>query len=313
VLVFDDAYHGRSLLTMAMTAKVNPYKKNFGPFPGEVFRAPTATRLWARGGGDATAATALAGVEALLLQNDPRTFAAMVIEPIQGEGGFLVPAPGFLAGLRELATKYGIVLVMDEIQTGMGRTGKLFASEHEGVAGDLTLTAKALAGGLPLSAVTGRAELMNAPHAGGLGGTYAGNPVACAAALGVFEAFEDGTLLANAQAIEATAREVLQPLVDSTAIIAEFRGRGAMLAVEFTDKDTLEPRADLAAQVAAVCHRQGVLVLVCGTHGNVIRLLPPLVIGPELIRDGLDVLRNAIVTANDAQTDTASAAALAAV
>lgn len=315
VLVFDDAYHGRSLLTMAMTAKVNPYKKNFGPFPGEVFRAPTATRLWAKGGEEATAADALAGVEALLNENDPRTFAAMVIEPIQGEGGFLVPAPGFLAGLRELATKYGIVLVMDEIQTGMGRTGKLFASEHEGVAGDLTLTAKALAGGLPLSAVTGRAELMNAPHAGGLGGTYAGNPVACAAALGVFEAFEDGTLLANAQAIETAAREVLQPLVDSTAIIAEFRGRGAMLAVEFADKDTLEPRADLAAQVAAACHRQGVLVLVCGTHGNVIRLLPPLVIGPELLRDGLDVLRHAIVAANDAQanTATASAAALAAV
>jgi 4-aminobutyrate aminotransferase/(S)-3-amino-2-methylpropionate transaminase len=238
----------------------------------------------------------------------------MVIEPIQGEGGFLVPAPGFLAGLRELATKYGIVLVMDEIQTGMGRTGRLFASEHEGVAGDLTLTAKALAGGLPLSAVTGRAELMNAPHAGGLGGTYAGNPVACAAALGVFEAFEDGTLLANALTIEATAREVLQPLVDSTAIVAEFRGRGAMLAVEFADKATLEPRADLAAQVAAACHRQGVLVLVCGTHGNVIRLLPPLVIGPDLIRDGLDVLRNAIVAANAAQTDAAaSAAALAAV
>jgi 4-aminobutyrate aminotransferase/(S)-3-amino-2-methylpropionate transaminase len=154
---------------------------------------------------------------------------------------------------------------------------------------------------------------MNAPHAGGLGGTYAGNPVACAAALGVFEAFDDGTLLANALAIEAAAREVLQPLVDSTAILAEFRGRGAMLAVEFADKDTLEPRGDLAAQVAAACHRQGVLVLVCGTYGNVIRLLPPLVIGPELIRDGLDVLRNAIVAANDAQPDTASAAALSAV
>ncbi|WP_420180855.1 aminotransferase class III-fold pyridoxal phosphate-dependent enzyme [Paenarthrobacter sp. TA1.8] len=313
VLVFDDAYHGRSLLTMAMTAKVNPYKKNFGPFPDEVFRAPTATRLWARAGEEATAATALAEVEALLKANDPETFAAMVIEPIQGEGGFLVPAPGFLGGLRELATKYGIVLVMDEIQTGMGRTGKLFASEHEGVAGDLTLTAKALAGGLPLSAVTGRAELMNAPHAGGLGGTYAGNPVACAAAMGVFETFEDGTLLKNALAIEATAREVLQPLVHSTAIIAEFRGRGAMLAVEFADKTTLEPRADLAAQVAASCHRQGVLVLVCGTYGNVIRLLPPLVIGPELLRDGLDVLREAILAANEGQSDTASASALAVV
>lgn len=312
VLVFDDAYHGRSLLTMAMTAKVNPYKKNFGPFPGEVFRAPTATRLWARPSKETTAATALAGVEALLLDNDPRSFAAMVIEPIQGEGGFLVPAPGFLAGLRDLATKYDIVLVMDEIQTGMGRTGRLFASELEGVVGDLTLTAKALAGGLPLSAVTGRAELMNAPHTGGLGGTYAGNPVACAAALGVFETFEDGTLLANALAIETMAREMLEPLVDSTTIVAEFRGRGAMLALEFADKDTLEPRADLATQVAAACHRQGVLVLVCGTYGNVIRLLPPLVIGPELIRDGLDVLRNAILAASDAQPHIAGVAELSA-
>lgn len=312
VLVFDDAYHGRSLLTMAMTAKENPYKLTFGPFPGEVFRAPTATRAWARGE-EATAATALAGVEQLLADNDPETFAAMVIEPIQGEGGFLIPAPGFLAGLREIATRHGIVLVMDEIQAGLGRTGKLFASEHERIAGDITLTAKALAGGLPLSAVTGRADIMNAVHKGGLGGTYAGNPVACAAALGVFEAFEDGTLLENALAIEATAREVLEPLVAGTSIIAEFRGRGAMLALEFTDKATLAPLPGLAGEVAAACHRQGVLVLVCGTDGNVIRLLPPLVIDQDLLRDGLQVLREAITAANEAQPDTNNSAALAAV
>ncbi len=305
VLVFDDAYHGRSLLTMAMTAKVNPYKKDFGPFPPEVFRAPTATRLWAHRDGETTAATALAGVERLLVENGPETFAALVIEPIQGEGGFLMPAPGFLAGLRELATNYGIVFVVDEIQAGLGRTGKLFASEHEGISGDITLTAKALAGGLPLSAVTGRTEIMNAVHTGGLGGTYAGNPVACAAALGVFEAFEDGTLLENALAIEATAREILEPLVDGTSVIAEFRGRGAMLALEFTDKLTLETRADLAAEVAAKCHSQGVLVLVCGTYGNVIRLLPPLVIGQELLRDGLAVLRDAIIAVDAAQKNAA--------
>ena len=312
VLVFDDAYHGRSLLTMAMTAKVNPYKLNFGPFPGEVFRAPAATRLWARGKED-TASSALAAVEKLLTEHGPETFAAMVIEPIQGEGGFLIPAPGFLAGLREIATRHGIVLVMDEIQAGLGRTGTLFASEHEGVAGDITLTAKALAGGLPLSAVTGRTDIMNAVHKGGLGGTYAGNPVACAAALGVFEAFEDGTLLGNANAIEATAREILEPLVAETAIVAEFRGRGAMLALEFTDKTTVAPLPALAAEVAAACHRQGVLVLVCGTDGNVIRLLPPLVIGQELLRDGLQVLRDAIMAVDNNQQDPHAAAALAAV
>ena len=309
VLVFEDAYHGRSLLTMAMTAKVNPYKKDFGPFPEEVFRAPTATRLWARRANTTSVATtvatsvttALGDVERILVENGAETFAAMVIEPIQGEGGFLIPAPGFLAGLRELATKYGIVFVVDEIQTGLGRTGTLFASEQAGIAGDLTLSAKALAGGLPLSAVTGRTEIMNAVHRGGLGGTYAGNPVACAAALGVFEAFEDGTLLENARAIETTVREILEPLVDETSIIAEFRGQGAMLALEFTDTLTLETRADLAAEVAAACHRQGVLVLVCGTYSNVIRLLPPLVIGQELLRDGLAVLREAIVAADAAQ------------
>ncbi|WP_262103831.1 aminotransferase class III-fold pyridoxal phosphate-dependent enzyme [Arthrobacter sp. Marseille-P9274] len=330
VLVFDEAYHGRSLLTMAMTAKENPYRLNFGPFPAEIVRAASANPL--RPGASAVASAAgtnddggpasgadvttaaLASVEATLAEHGADTFAAMVIEPIQGEGGFVVPAPGFLKGLREIADRHGIVLVIDEIQAGMGRTGALFASEHEGIAGDMTLSAKALAGGLPLSAVTGRADLMNAVHAGGLGGTYAGNPLACEAALAVFEAFEDGSLLANARAIEAAAREVLEPLVAGTDIVADFRGRGAMLALEFADQDTLAPRADLAKEISARCHAQGVLTLTCGTHGNVIRLLPPLVIGDGLLRDGLAVLRQAILDVAaeaGARTDEAAAPALA--
>lgn len=298
VLVFDEAYHGRSLLTMAMTAKVNPYKLNFGPFPPEIVRAASANPLRSPAAGQgpqAVAAAALAAVEATLAEHGAGNFAAMVIEPVQGEGGFVVPAAGFLAGLRGIADRHGIVLVVDEIQAGMGRTGTLFASEHEGVAGDITLSAKALAGGLPLSAVTGRAELMNAVHPGGLGGTYAGNPVACEAALAVFEAFEDGSLLANARAIEDAARAALAPLVEETSVVAEFRGRGAMLAVEFADPGTLLPRADIAREVSARCHAEGVLTLTCGTHGNIIRLLPPLVIGSELLEDGLQVLRNAIL------------------
>lgn len=297
VLVFDEAYHGRSLLTMAMTAKVNPYKLNFGPLPAEIIRAASANPLRPAEGLTAGAAAALESVEATILEHGADSFAAMVIEPIQGEGGFIVPAAGFIPGLRKLADKYGIVLVIDEIQAGMGRTGTLFASEHEGVAGDLILTAKALANGVPLSAVTGRAELMNAPHAGGLGGTYAGNPLACEAALAVFEQFQDGMLLANARRIEAVAREILEPLLSSTAIVAEVRGRGAMLAIELADSGTLTPRADLAKEISAACHATGVLTLTCGTHGNVVRLLPPLVIGEELLRDGLAVLAQAITDA----------------
>jgi 4-aminobutyrate aminotransferase/(S)-3-amino-2-methylpropionate transaminase len=294
VLVFDEAYHGRSLLTMAMTAKENPYKHGFGPFPEQIFRAPNAAPLRWPGGAEYAAVEALAAVDLILAENGPKTFAAMVIEPIQGEGGFLVPADGFLAGLRSIADAHGIVFVIDEIQAGMGRTGALFASEHEGVEADLIVTAKALGGGLPLSAVTGRTALMNAVHTGGLGGTYAGNPLACAAALGVFESFEDGSLLANAKVMETIARTHLEPLLDSVAVVAEVRGRGAMLAIEFADPITLEPRADVARAVAAACHAEGLLVLVCGTYGNVIRLLPPLVIGTDLLEDGLRVLTTAI-------------------
>lgn len=296
VLVFDEAYHGRSLLTMAMTAKENPYQLNFGPMPREVVRAASANPLRPVYGGstpDEITEKSLASVRDTLSTHGADTFAAMVIEPIQGEGGFIVPAPGFLAGLREIADEHGIVLVIDEIQAGLGRTGKLYASEWEGVAGDITLSAKALANGVPLSAVTGRAELMNAVHSGGLGGTYAGNPIACEAALAVFEQL-DQSVLDNATKIEQTVREVLEPLLEKTNIVAQVRGRGAMLAIELADKGTLEPRPDLARSIALACHAQGVIILTCGTYGNVIRLLPPLIIGEELLRDGLQVLARAI-------------------
>jgi 4-aminobutyrate aminotransferase/(S)-3-amino-2-methylpropionate transaminase len=294
VLVFDNAFHGRSLLAMAMTAKENPYKKNFGPFPGDIHRAPVATPLrWDSGPADATA-EALEGVERILAEHGATNFAAMVIEPIQGEGGCLIPSAGYLPGLREIADRYGIVLVADEIQAGMGRTGTLFAMEHEGIAADLSVTAKALAGGMPLSAVTGRAEIMNNVHSGGLGGTYAGNPLACAAALGVFEALADGSLLDNARQIESTTRRILSPLMAETDVVVDVRGRGALLAIEFADKTDLKPRPDVAKLVSSRCHEQGVLTLTNGTYGNVIRLLPPLVISQELLEEGLEILRDAV-------------------
>ncbi|GLU61531.1 aminotransferase class III-fold pyridoxal phosphate-dependent enzyme [Paenarthrobacter ureafaciens] len=287
VLVFDEAYHGRTQLTMAMTAKENPYRLNFGPFPGSVFRGPTAPAHNSPNG----PGEALARIEAILAENGPETFAAMVIEPLQGEGGFIVHAPGFLAGLREIATRHGIVLVIDEIQAGMGRTGKLFASEHDGIAGDITLTAKALGAGLPLSAATGRAELMNAVHTGGLGGTYAGNPVACEAALAVFELLEEGTLLENAIRVEAAVRGRLEPLLALNGV-SSVRGRGAMMAIEFNDESG--PRGDLAVAAAKKANAHGVLTLTCGTNGNVIRLLPPLGIEADVLDEGLAVLEASI-------------------
>ncbi|WP_307362723.1 aminotransferase class III-fold pyridoxal phosphate-dependent enzyme [Microbacterium murale] len=289
VLVIDEAYHGRSMLTMAMTAKEHPYKTSFGPFSSDVVRGPNANPL--RGAG---ADEALGEIDRLIAEHGGEFFAAIVVEPIQGEGGFIVPAPGFLAGLRRIADEHGIVLVIDEIQAGLGRTGRLFASEYDGVAGDITLTAKALGGGLPLSAVTGRAEIMDAAHVGGLGGTYAGNPLACAAALAVFDILDDPDTLPRVATIEDTIRRHLEPLASEIATIAEVRGRGAMMAIEFAEPGTLEPRADLAQRISAECHAAGVLTLTCGTHGNVIRLLPPLVIDLDVLETGLEILAAAV-------------------
>jgi 4-aminobutyrate aminotransferase/(S)-3-amino-2-methylpropionate transaminase len=294
VVVFEHAFHGRSLLTMAMTAKQIPYKAGFGPFPDQVHRAPYAYPLRWPGGADNCAVEAIEALEDLLRRVGADHVAAIVIEPLQGEGGFIVPAPGFLPAVAALAARHAIILVADEVQCGLGRTGDMFASDHEAIVPDLVCTAKALGGGLPLAAVTGRAELMDAVPAGGLGGTYAGNPLACAAALGVFEMLEHDDLLAKARRIETLIRARLEPLAQQVATIAQVRGRGAMMAIELVHPGTLEPAPELAKAVAAQCHSEGVVLLVCGTFGNVVRLLPPLVIGEELLTEGLDILAQAL-------------------
>jgi len=293
VVVFDHAYHGRTNLTMAMTAKAMPYKAGFGPFAGEVYRAPVSYPLRDPAGmtGEEAAQRAIAVIDK---QVGAEAVAAIVIEPILGEGGFIVPAPGFLPTLVAWAREHGIVFVADEIQTGFTRTGAMFASDHEGVVPDLVTTAKGIAGGLPLAAVTGRAELMDAVHAGGLGGTYGGNPVACAAALATIEMYEHQDLAARARAIENVLRSRLETLRASAPQIAEVRGRGAMIAVEITVPGTLEPDAAETARIARECAARGVLVLTCGTFGNVLRFLPPLVIDDALLAEAMDVLADVV-------------------
>src|SRR5919107_1805013 len=232
--------------------------------------------------------------EIVVPQIGAHNVAAIIIEPVQGEGGFIVPPEGYLPAVQEFATKHGIVFVADEIQSGFARTGAMFACDHEGVVPDMVLSAKALGGGLPLSAVTGRAELMDAVAPGGIGGTYAGNPVACAAALGAIEIIERDDLAGRARRIEKLAMPRLAHLAASSESVGEARGRGAMLALEFVEPGGTRPSADAAKRVAAACHAEGVLVLVCGTFGNVIRLLPPLVIDDELLDDALTVLEKAV-------------------
>jgi len=293
VVAFDHAYHGRTNLTMALTAKSMPYKRGFGPFGVDVHRAPMSYPF--RDGLSGAEAARIA-IERIERQVETDEIAAVIIEPIQGEGGFVVPADGFLPALADWARSHGIVVIADEVQTGFARTGAMFASEHFGFEPDLVVTAKGLAGGLPLSAVTGRAEIMDAAHAGGLGGTYGGNPVACAAALAAIAAFEDG-LVERARAIEAIALERLLAAQAGDPRIGDVRGRGAMLAIELVDPATGRPDAELTRRVAAAVHAQGVVLLTCGTDGNVVRLLPPLAITDDLLREGLDVLCAAIAAA----------------
>ncbi|MFC3891036.1 4-aminobutyrate--2-oxoglutarate transaminase [Lentzea rhizosphaerae] len=287
VVVFDHGYHGRTNLTMALTAKNMPYKHKFGPFAPEVYRVAASYPLHDGLTGAEAARNAIAAIEK---QVGGDNTAAVVIEPIQGEGGFIAPAPGFLPAIAQWCRERGVLFVADEIQTGFCRTGSWFASDHENVVPDLITTAKGIAGGLPLAAVTGRAEIMDAVHVGGLGGTYGGNPVACAAALGAIRTMRERDLNARARHIEETVVGRLKAVAEKTDIIAEIRGRGAMLAIEFTERTP-----EVAARVAKACHDQGVVVLTCGTYGNVIRLLPPLVIPDDLLAEGLDVLEGALL------------------
>ena len=304
VVVLDHAYHGRTLLTMTMTAKHVPYKAGFGPYAPEIYRAPMAYPFRSPAGPKKAAEEALARLkEMVLTQIGSDRVAAIIAEPIQGEGGFIVPSEGFLPGVQAFAREHGIVFIADEIQTGFARTGKMFASEHEGLVPDLVCTAKALAGGLPLSAVTGRAELMDSVNPGTIGGTYAGNPVACAAAIAAIEIIERDDLVSKARAIEKQVIPRLNALAEDAPVIGDVRGRGAMLAIELVRPGTAEPDAEAAKQIAARCHAEGVITLVCGTFGNVIRLLPPLVIEPALLDDALDVLEQAIKEYNGAQEE----------
>ncbi|GGB97711.1 4-aminobutyrate aminotransferase GabT [Cellulomonas carbonis] len=289
VVVLDHAYHGRTNLTMAMTAKAMPYKTGFGPFAGEVYRVPASYPLREPVPitGEEAARRATAVIEK---QVGADQVACVVVEPVQGEGGFVVPAPGFLPALAAWCREHGVLLVADEIQTGFARTGAMFACDHEGVVPDLVTTAKGIAGGLPLAAVTGRAEIMDAVHPGGLGGTYGGNPAACAAALAAIDLYEHADLVGAARRIEARVVPRLRAVAERAPQVAEVRGRGAMLALELVRPGSLEPDAAEAARVARECAQHGVLVLTCGTYGNVLRLLPPLVIGDELLDEALDVL-----------------------
>ncbi|HEX6954431.1 MAG TPA: 4-aminobutyrate--2-oxoglutarate transaminase [Agromyces sp.] len=288
VVAFDHAYHGRTNLTMGLTAKNIPYKDGFGPFAPEVYRAPLSYPYRDNGlSGAEAAARAITQIEKQIGANN---LAAIIIEPIQGEGGFIVPAPGFLPALVKWANENDVVFIADEVQTGFGRTGAWFASEHEGIVPDLVVTAKGIAGGLPLSAVTGRADIMDSAHAGGLGGTYGGNPLACAAALAAIESYEQDGLIERAQQIGAVLIGRLNALRTADARIGDVRGRGAMVAIELVDPATGAPDAALTGKLAAYAHANGVLVLTCGTYGNVIRFLPPLTISDELLVEGLDVI-----------------------
>jgi 4-aminobutyrate aminotransferase/(S)-3-amino-2-methylpropionate transaminase len=293
VAVFDHAYHGRTNLTMAMTAKNMPYKQGFGPFAGEVYRAPMSYPL--RDGLSGAEAAARA-IDHLDKQVGAGNLACLVVEPILGEGGFVVPAPGFLPALAQWCRDNGIVFVADEIQSGFCRTGDWFACDDEGVVPDLVTTAKGIAGGLPLAAVTGRADLMDAVHTGGLGGTYGGNPVACAAALGAIEEMRTHDLVARAREVGAIIRQRLEAIRADHPVVADIRGRGAMMAIELVDPETGAPDGARTAAVSAACHRAGVITLTCGTWGNVFRFLPPLSISDDLLHEAFDVVTDAFAT-----------------
>ena len=294
VVAFDHAYHGRTNLTMALTAKSMPYKSGFGPFAPEIYRAPMSypyrdgliDKEWGTNG-ELAAERALTVIDK---QVGAANLAAIIIEPVQGEGGFIVPAPGFLPALRAWCADNDVVFIADEVQSGFARTGVMFACEDEGIEPDLIVTAKGIADGLPLAAVTGRAEIMDAPHVSGVGGTYGGNPVACAAALATIETIELDGLLDRAKQIETLMKDKLGHMQADDDRIGDVRGRGAMIAVELVKSGTADPDPELAKALSSAAHAAGVIVLTCGTYGNILRFLPPLTISDELLLEGLDVL-----------------------
>ncbi len=279
IVVFENAYHGRTLLTMTMTSKVKPYKLGFGPFAPEIYRMPF---------GDVVGPEKL---HSFFVQHvNPEAVAAVVVEPVQGEGGFITPPENYFQELATICRDNGILFVADEIQSGMGRTGKMFAIEHWNVVPDMILTAKSLAAGMPLSAVVGKAEIMDSIHPWGLGGTYGGNPVACAAALAVLDIFETEAMLEKSIALGQKLKNRFEQWQTRFGIVGEIRGLGAMLGIELIKGADPEPAADKAGELVQYCHKNGVIILSCGSYGNIIRILAPFVITDEQLEQGLSVM-----------------------
>ncbi len=297
IVVFEHAYHGRTNLTMSLTAKNMPYKDGFGPFAGEVFRMPMPYPYRAISNPATLAEDAFEEISHRIEKEiGTHNVAAILIEPIQGEGGFIVPPKGFLPALAEFSKKHGIVFIADEVQSGFCRTGDWFAVNDENVVPDMVVTAKGIAGGLPLAGVTGRADIMDSVHVAGLGGTYGGNPVACAAALGAIETMKEENLNARAKHIGEVMGTALRALQAKYPIIGDVRGRGAMQAIELVKPGSKEPNTQAMQDVIKYCTSKGVLILTAGTYVNVIRFLPPLIISDELLQDALSVLEEAFAS-----------------
>ncbi|MGH8253737.1 MAG: 4-aminobutyrate--2-oxoglutarate transaminase [Steroidobacteraceae bacterium] len=303
VIAFSGSFHGRTLAAMTLTGKVQPYKAGFGPMLPSVFHASFPVAYHGVSGADS-----LDAIEALFKSDiDPQQVAAIIIEPVQGEGGFNIAPPEFLRSLRALCDKHGIMLIIDEIQTGFGRTGRMFAVEYAGIEPDLMTVAKSIAGGVPLSAVVGKAEIMDAPPPGGLGGTYAGSPLGCAAALAVLEVIKNEKLLDRSLKLGERLQTRLRTLQKRFPAIGEIRGVGSMVAIELVKNGKAEqPDADLTRALVQSAARHGLLILSCGVYGNVIRFLAPLTIPEALLDEGLDKLEAALVEVTAAASQAAA-------
>jgi len=295
IIAFDNAYHGRTLLTMSMTSKVRPYKFGFGPFAPEIYHMPYAYCYRCSFGLKYPSCNVYCAEHLknfFINQSAPENIAALIAEPIQGEGGFITPPPEYFSRLLEICRKNGVLFIADEIQSGMGRTGRMFAMEHWNVQADIVTIAKSLAAGMPLSAVVGKSEIMDAVHASGLGGTYSGNPVACAAALAVMDVFEQEDIINRAEALGKKMRSYFESLQKEFEIIGDVRGKGPMLALELVkNRKSKEPAADEAKALVKYCFDNGLVLLSCGTYGNVIRNLTPLVITDEQLDRGISIMR----------------------
>ena len=308
IIVFDNAFHGRTLMTMTMTSKVQPYKYRFGPYAPEVYRAPYPYPYRMNMTPQEATAFCIQELERMFVgEVAPDQVAAVIIEPVQGEGGFMVAPPGFLRALKAVCEKYNILFVADEIQSGFCRTGRMFAVEHDGVEPDLMIIAKSMGAGMPISGVVGRAEIMDAPSPGTLGGTYSGNPVACAAALAVLDLYEKEDLAARSREIGHVITQRFLKLQESFPMIGDVRGLGGMVAMELVkDRTTKEPDSHAASEILAAAHHRGLVLIKAGMYDNVLRVLVPLCVTDEQLNRGLDIFEDAITTVAEAAAATSS-------